>query len=285
MQDTSIPGLTALPADLLTRSADHLRMRAQAAAGTSGTSPNDELKHASQEFESLFIAYLLKTMRETVEESNLGEGDGFGKGIYTELFDQEVSRSIAKHGALGISDLLLKRLGTGEPEAAGSKSTPKENSELPSTPTSELKPSRGSEELSSDLPDFSLPIHAQVTSKYGLRRDPFNHQVKFHKGIDLAAPEGMDVQAALGGEVVFAGYENGYGNTVVLRHAEGLQTRYAHLATMDVRTGDLIAAQAKLGTVGNSGRSTGPHLHFEVTRNGKQIDPGTTLAERRRGQV
>jgi len=285
MQDTVIPGLNRLPADLLTRSADQIQIRAKAAAGFSGTQRNDELRHASQEFESLFVAYLLKTMRETIEESDPGGGDGFGKGIYTELFDQEVSRSIAKQGALGISDLLLRRLASVEQEPPESQTIRKESGSTVSVPTAAFTGRGGVAEQSTHLPDFSLPIHAQVSSNYGRRRDPLSHQVRFHKGIDLAAPAGMEVQAALGGEVVFAGYEVGYGNTVVLKHPDGFQTRYAHLASMNVSTGESIAARQKLGAVGNTGHSTGPHLHFEVTRWGQQLDPGTALAQRLRGKL
>jgi murein DD-endopeptidase MepM/ murein hydrolase activator NlpD len=83
----------------------------------------------------------------------------------------------------------------------------------------------------------------------------------------------MKVVAALPGKVVAAGYENGSGNTVVIQHDGGIQTRYGHLASINVKAGDVIASQSTLGTVGNTGHSTGPHLHFEVIRMGKPVDP------------
>jgi murein DD-endopeptidase MepM/ murein hydrolase activator NlpD len=77
----------------------------------------------------------------------------------------------------------------------------------------------------------------------------------------------------LSGTVVSAGYENGYGNTILIQHSGGLQTRYAHLGSMNVKTGDVVASQQMIGSVGDTGRSTGPHLHFEVIKMGKAIDP------------
>jgi murein DD-endopeptidase MepM/ murein hydrolase activator NlpD len=77
----------------------------------------------------------------------------------------------------------------------------------------------------------------------------------------------------LQGRVVYAGYESGYGNTVIVQHSGELQTRYGHLGSIAVRVGDAVDSQDTLGTVGSTGRSTGPHLHFEVTRNGVAVDP------------
>jgi murein DD-endopeptidase MepM/ murein hydrolase activator NlpD len=221
------------------------------------------LRKAASEFESLFVSYLLKVMRETIDEST-AEGSGFGRQIYTELFDQEVARGMAQRGVLGIGDMVVHRL-----ESAKSAE--------PDTPaSSSIQPSAGAGE---DIPDFQLPVHAPVSSAFGMRRDPFTHQMKAHKGIDIAAPEGTAVQAALGGEVVSARYEYGYGNTVVLRHAGGMETRYAHLGSISVREGEQVASQTVLGSVGSTGRSTGPHLHFEVIDNGRQINPEEALTD------
>jgi murein DD-endopeptidase MepM/ murein hydrolase activator NlpD len=128
------------------------------------------------------------------------------------------------------------------------------------------------------ISDMQLPVNAPVSSLYGMRRDPFTRQVKFHHGIDLAAPEGMSVVPALPGTVISARYENGYGNTVVVEHAGGIKTRYGHLESVNVKAGDVITSEDILGTVGNTGRSTGSHLHFEVLRNGISMDPAESLA-------
>jgi murein DD-endopeptidase MepM/ murein hydrolase activator NlpD len=95
----------------------------------------------------------------------------------------------------------------------------------------------------------------------------------FHHGVDIAVAYGQDVKAAADGVVSFAGVQNGYGNTVVIDHDGGRQTRYAHLSQELVRAGDVVSEGQVLGKSGNSGRTTGPHLHFEMLVNGRPVDP------------
>lgn len=279
MQNLPIQGPVLIPTDVLTRSSDRLQTQVRAAVGAEGAKRDAELKKASQEFESIFIAYLLKVMRDTIEESGLTEA-GFGKQIYTELFDQEMSRSIAQHGALGIAELLYKRLSTvaPAPESEG-VAKPKANESPNPSPLPDPSRQDSPEDLESEIPDFKLPVQAPISSGFGIRRDPFSRQARFHKGIDLAVPAGTEVRAAKGGEVVYAGCEGGYGNTVVIQHPEGFQTRYAHLGASSVKVGDTVADEQLLGVVGSTGHSTGPHLHFEVIRYGERIDPRSAMAE------
>ena len=276
--------LNQIPTDLMTQPGSGLESKVRAAQNAGGDKQKSELKKASQEFEAVFIAYLLKVMRETIEESGLTEG-GFGKSIYTDLFDQEVAVSMAKRGALGISDMLYrdlsaKALNSAQPGEAKPKDAPKTNPAAPNSSEHESGtgvPGSTARSSEPDISDLQLPVRAPVSSGYGLRRDPFSHQIQFHKGLDLAAPEGMKVVAALPGTVVSAGYQSGYGNSVVIQHAGGLQTRYGHLEKVNVKAGDVVMSEEVLGTVGNTGRSTGPHLHFEVIRMGKQVDPASEL--------
>lgn len=265
-----------LPADLLS-SGNRLDSQIRAAQNSSGEKRKSELKAAAQEFESLFVAYLLKAMRETIDESGLTDG-GFGKTIYTELFDQEVSRCIARRGALGIADLIYEKItanSTAKEEQQKSKPIPGDVTVSPSQAPSSASPQDGgaSPGAEPEITDLQLPVQAPICSAFGLRRDPMSHLVQFHKGVDLSAPEGTKVASALPGTVVFAGYENGYGNTILIQHSGGLQTRYGHLRSIAVKTGDVVSSEAILGTVGSTGRSTGPHLHFEVIRMGKPVDP------------
>jgi murein DD-endopeptidase MepM/ murein hydrolase activator NlpD len=276
VQDSSLIGpLNQVSTGMWAGSGNGLEAKVRAAQGLDGDKQKSELKKASQEFESVFIAYLLKVMRETIEESGLFE-QGFGKSIYTELFDQEVSRSISQRGGMGIGDLLYRNLGAARSvddlQSAGAPT------EVPaSAPRQPSQRSPGDKEipnsLEQEISDLQLPVLAPVTSAFGLRQDPISHRVKFHKGLDLAAPEGMKVVTALPGTVVFAGYERGFGNTVLIQHAGGLQTRYGHLGSIEVKSGEVVSGQQLVGTVGGTGRSTGPHLHFEVVRMGKPVDP------------
>ena len=264
--------LTQVPTHVLAHPAGRLENKIRTAQASAGPGQNEELKKVSQEFEAIFIAQLLKVMRETIEESGLTEG-GFGKSIYTELFDQEVALSMARRGALGISDLLYRNLLDQNSQSTTGAGSPVPEGGAGTTASPASEGNQGGTEL--DISDLQLPVQAPVSSRFGLRKDPFTGRTRFHKGLDLSAPEGMTVVPALPGTVVSARYENGYGNTVVVRHSGGLLTRYGHLGSIRVKAGDVIDSAAALGTVGSTGRSTGPHLHFEVIRSGERIDPST----------
>lgn len=125
---------------------------------------------------------------------------------------------------------------------------------------------------------LSAPIEdAVVTGPFGYRRDPFNHRSAFHDGIDLQAPMRSAVHAAAAGTVVVAGVRPAYGRVVEIDHGFGIRTRYAHLATLAVRAGDRVERHATVGTLGSSGRSASPHLHYEVLFNGRPHDPADLL--------
>ena len=98
-----------------------------------------------------------------------------------------------------------------------------------------------------------------------------------HKGLDIAAPTGTAIQASRAGTVIFSGRRGGYGNTVVVDHGGEQQTLYAHADTLKVKKGDQVSRGQEIATVGSTGNSTGPHLHFEIRRGGKAIDPAPAL--------
>lgn len=112
-----------------------------------------------------------------------------------------------------------------------------------------------------------------ITSGFGYRRDPFTRRGAMHNGLDFKGPYGQPVVAAARGRVSFAGWKGGYGKTVEIDHGNGLLTRYAHLSRITTRVGSTIKEGVRLGAMGNSGRSTGTHLHFEVRMNGRAINP------------
>lgn len=124
---------------------------------------------------------------------------------------------------------------------------------------------------------------AVVTSPFGWRQDPFTGLPRFHHGVDLDAEPGDAIPAAAAGVVTFVGYRSGSGNVVVLHHpSSGLETRYAHNARCLVRKGQVVEAGQPLAEAGSTGRSTGVHLHFEVSRDGVPLDPAPYLADPRR---
>lgn len=268
MQNSLIGSMTPTPTEMLVGTGSRLEGKLKSVQNATGEKQKGELKKAAQEFEAVFMAYLMKAMRETIDESGLLD-EGFGKSIYTEMFDQEMSLSMARRGALGISNLIYQKL-----TAKDAQMDLDEADQAPGgvqKPTTSEKPNN--KDSGQEINDLQLPVQAPISSRFGLRADPFSHKDRMHKGVDLAAPEGTKISAPLAGTVVFAGYENGYGNSILIRHSGGVQTRYAHLGLMNVKAGDVVASQQVIGNVGDTGRSTGPHLHFEVIRMGKAIDP------------
>ena len=113
----------------------------------------------------------------------------------------------------------------------------------------------------------------RVASGYGMRIDPVYHVRKFHQGMDFTAPTGTEVFATGNAKVEFAGWKQGYGNTVILDHGYGYKTLYAHLYKILVRKGQKVRRSDIIALVGNTGKSTGPHLHYEVRLNNKPVDP------------
>ena len=120
---------------------------------------------------------------------------------------------------------------------------------------------------------FKVPVQGRITSKLGFRIDPFLHRRAYHTGIDIANKVGTPVHASQYGRVVYTGYKGNYGKTVIIVHPEGYRTLYAHLHKIYVKQGQAVRQGEKIGLLGNTGRSTGPHLHFEIQQNRKILDP------------
>ena len=116
-----------------------------------------------------------------------------------------------------------------------------------------------------------------LSSHFGVRLDPFTGQKAMHKGVDIANRFGAPVLAASRGVVIFAGKMKGYGYLVEIEHGYGFRTRYGHMSATNVAVGDIVEANQMIGRIGSSGRSTGPHLHYEVHRNGRAINPATFI--------
>lgn len=129
----------------------------------------------------------------------------------------------------------------------------------------------------------TAPVHQplatirRISSRYGNRTDPFTKRRAFHAGLDMPAPTGTIVLAAGEGEVTFAGTKSGYGTMVEVTHGNGIVTRYGHLSATLVTVGQLVQTGTPIAKVGSTGRSTGPHLHFEVRRGNQTLDPQSFL--------
>ncbi|WP_345948791.1 M23 family metallopeptidase [Mucilaginibacter sp. PAMB04274] len=126
---------------------------------------------------------------------------------------------------------------------------------------------------------MGYPRVSDFTSYFGYRSNPFNFgRNEFHPGLDFKGRMGEPVKSTASGKVVFAGRAGGYGNCVRIRHTDGIETWYGHLSRMLVREGQKVNVGQLIGKVGSTGRSTGPHLHYEVRRNGKAVNPKQYLS-------
>ena len=228
-----------------------------------------EIRRLAQEFEAMLMTQMLREMRRSMLDED-EEPKGLGGQTLTDTMDVELGKALSKSGGLGLADVLLrawqKQFGDSASEgalpnvvaaaAAAAGDTP---GALGATPAI-LNPS--------EITDM-----APISSAFGWRQDPLNGSVRFHKGLDIAVAYGADVKAAAPGRVSFSGVQNGYGNTVVIDHGGGRQTRYTHLSEQTVRVGDVVTEGQLVGKSGNSGRATGAHLHFELLVNGQPVNP------------
>ncbi len=249
----------------------------------------EKLGELAAQFESMLMLEMIKQMRKSLLDEE-AEGEGLGNETYSSTIDSELSMHLAKAGGLGLTPMLVdswqRRQDSVAPGSVGGRtdgtvgiSTRTGTAAVTVTPQPVavsvnrpgMTPTTPPPERAA--PALALEMQGRVSSAYGWRADPLRGHSKFHAGIDLAARYGTQVPAAAAGTVVAAGDQGGYGLTVVIRHQNGYESRYAHLSSLDVKTGDDVTRGQQVGRVGSTGRSTGPHLHFEVTQAGRRVDP------------
>ena len=212
------------------------------------------LPEAARALESTLVKQLL-------ESSGAFKGTGVaGSGVHAQMFMEVLSEAVTKDGGFGLAKMLEKSLAPpGSPEAAAA----------------------AAEGNAAHLPGGApggTPGHVgDVTSGFGQRVHPIDGTADFHTGVDLRAPEGAAIHAAMSGVVKSAGPRGGYGNAVEIDHGGGVSTLYAHASSLSVKPGDVVTAGESLGEVGQTGKTTGPHLHCEVRAQGKAIDPKKAL--------
>lgn len=210
----------------------------------------------AQQFESLLLSQMLQEMRTSMDDGDEAEDDSFGGSMMADAFTSELGQALSRAGGAGLTEFLMGALTRLEP-AAVSEAAPSEAASIGTAPTPAVFP--GGDGL--------------VSSAFGWRQDPLNGHPRFHAGTDLRVAYGQEVRSAAGGRVTHAGEQGGYGLTVVVDHGGGIETRYAHLSAVEVAPGAAVEAGQPIARSGNSGRSTGAHLHFEVRHNGQPIDP------------
>jgi murein DD-endopeptidase MepM/ murein hydrolase activator NlpD len=123
-----------------------------------------------------------------------------------------------------------------------------------------------------------MPADGRISSTFGSRFHPIDKRVKFHGGLDIAVPTGSKVVASADGIVKFAGWKGGYGNVVIIEHPDGSETLYGHNSKLMVTEGQKVGGGDPISLSGSTGKSTGPHLHFEMRRNGQLVNPSKFLS-------
>jgi murein DD-endopeptidase MepM/ murein hydrolase activator NlpD len=247
------------------------RVGSSEASASDSEQTRTRLMQLAAEFESMLLLQMLKEMRKSgswMKEKDEDVG-GYGAETMLETIDVELASHLSKVQGFGLAKQLMRALDPSVPGAAEAKASALRTA-LYVEPAREIEPSRDDVSGVIDMPE------GQVTSAFGWRRDPINGAETFHRGIDIRAAYGQDIQAAASGRVVSAGAQGGYGETVVIEHAGGLRTRYAHLSASLVTPGQEVAPGQVVGHAGRSGRATGTHLHFEVTTaTGDRVDPAS----------
>jgi murein DD-endopeptidase MepM/ murein hydrolase activator NlpD len=248
---------------------------------------NTRLEEAAREFESLLTESMLRSMRSSIREESETD-ESYGQGIYEEMMFQQMARAVAQKPGLGVARMISQKLAQqNEPSSSGalpgiesnlSKSTIQGLGEIPAAfSTSTVSAHSALPNEAGSGHQLHTPVAGKISSNYGWRVDPIDGQEKFHRGIDFAAPAGTPIEAVESGRVIFSGKSPQYGNVVVIEHPDKMQTLYAHLAERDVEVGEQVSRNQPIGRVGSTGRSTGPHLHFEVFDHQHNIDPLTRI--------
>jgi peptidoglycan hydrolase FlgJ len=266
------------------------------------------IRKVAVQFEALLLSQLTKSLNGGEEGGLFGNGGGMG--LSRQLFSEQLATTMAESGGVGLADMILsqfmKRAEKRSPALKSVTSTIEESApaanatatpvdvtldtkatrprrvfpvvEEPAASTKNT-PVRPAEMMrsSSEHVDLHLPVDGPIRSVFGMRRDPINGRMRLHKGVDISARRGTPIEAAAEGRVVFAGRNGGYGKMVMIEHADGRQTLYAHAERLFVKPGDVVAAGQTIAAVGSTGHSTGPHLHFEIREGQNAVNPLKSL--------
>jgi murein DD-endopeptidase MepM/ murein hydrolase activator NlpD len=243
---------------------------AQAAPELPKPGTND--KDAAKAFEAYLVGFLASQMRSSVKGGPFNEGSA---AMFADLFDQEIGKRVAESGGFGLQDAVERALGGGG-GGVGREATLAPHA-IANASTRNARPHAHEAGLLERAVDAVEGVVQHVTSGFGTRARPIGAGSEVHPGVDLGAPAGTPIRAVKDGVVRYAGARGGYGNCVIIDHGDGTETRYAHCATVGVAAGAPVRAGEDIATVGSTGLSTGPHLHFELRVKGVAVDPSALL--------
>jgi murein DD-endopeptidase MepM/ murein hydrolase activator NlpD len=220
--------------------------------------PKANLEKSAQDFESYFVGYVFEVANQSslkADEENSSQED-----FFKTMFMQEMAKQGTKaHGGFGLAKQMVSQFERNHPELTKA------------TLDSALSP-EGSQATAAPL-NLEMTKDEKITSQFGFRKDPITGATEHHDGIDLSMPVGTPVKAVAEGTVTFSGIRGGYGKVVEIEHPDHMTTLYAHNMKTAVKVGQKVQQGDIVSFSGSSGRSTGPHLHFEVRKSGAPVDP------------
>jgi murein DD-endopeptidase MepM/ murein hydrolase activator NlpD len=257
------------------------------AAAPATTAAKNDAGEAGKMLEAYFLRRIMAEVRESSDGGLLAPG--FGGQVFREMLDEALADRMAEAGGVGLADMVASQLGGDQAAAASAAPAGARAVRAAYGAASDWRPLGGAIELDPTAATsadpgktWRMPVEAtRISSGFGkLRVDPTTPtHTRTHKGLDMTAPMGAPVHAARAGTVVRAGATTGgFGNLVVVDHGGGIHSYYGHLSEVGARVGDVVEAGTPIGKVGSTGRSSGPHLHFEVRRDGVPVDPTTDIA-------
>ncbi|MCF8335083.1 MAG: M23 family metallopeptidase [Bacteroidales bacterium] len=234
------------------------------------------------ENEELVFKYKMLSDKLDEVERKLNNIEQRDDNLYRPIFEMEPIPSQVREAGFGGTNRYdeLRKYSNSEVMISTTKKLDKVENELyiqSKSFDSVIKEARNKEKMIARIPaiqPISLKDYGRISDYYGRRRDPFTGKIRMHHGMDFTGPIGTDIYATGKGVIEGAGYSAyGYGKEVLINHGYGFKTVYAHLHQIDVEKGDTVSRGEVIGALGNSGRSTGPHLHYEVRKNGRPVNP------------
>ncbi len=222
--------------------------------------------------EALNLKYLsVKSENETLKQTNDAYQNSYARLKGQISYVQDMSKELARKARMEHSPEIDELVGIGGPETVVALDKAADHLER------EVR--HINDRLRSDilrLPSIprGLPVNGYVTDGFGMRRNPFNGEGReVHEGLDIAVDFGTPVTATADGLVIYAAPHAGYGNLVIVYHSNGITTRYGHLSRISVEAGQRVKRSDQIGNAGSTGRSTGPHVHYEIRENDQSVDP------------
>lgn len=230
--------------------------------------------------EALNLRYLAaKSENEKLKKENHAYESSYAKLKGQISYVEDLTRELSRQARLETATEVDEQVGIGGPETVALMEK--------AADTLERNARQVGDRLRSELLRLAsipsgLPINGYISDGFGIRRNPFSGEGReFHEGLDIAADFGTPVTATADGLVIWAAPHAGYGNAVVLYHSNGITTRYGHLSRISVEPGQRVRRGDQIGNVGSTGRSTGPHVHYEIRENDQPLDPQRYLGQAR----